>query len=63
MPIHDKLLEKKLKRQIANLTQTISWVGPTPLRHELDELAVKMYRALNSFDQDAYEDKPKKATA
>ena len=53
--LHDKVLEHHLNTKIDNLERLIDRIGPTPLRHEMNEHAVGMRLALRNFDQNAYE--------
>lgn len=51
----DKLLEEKLLKMLEKLERKVDWIGPTPLRRQLNEHVIKMRIAIRDFDQEAYE--------
>lgn len=56
MSLRDIKLETKIRYVLKTLEEDlIACIGPTVLRHQLDELAVQMRNTLTAFDQDTYE--------
>ena len=55
MSIHDRDLEQSLLSELGVLERLIDYVGPTPLRHRMNELIVDARVTLLNFDQDDYE--------
>jgi hypothetical protein len=49
--LKDRTLEANLFDRLKTLEETVDCIGPTPLRHRLSELIVKMRTEIWAFDQ------------
>lgn len=56
MSLKDKNLEDRLLHVIKILEREIDCIGPTPLRHEMNEKVVTLRKTLLEFDQEKYEE-------
>jgi hypothetical protein len=55
MGLRDKRLENKILISLKNLEKLVDYIGPTIIRHLLNEHILIMRLALKDFNQDTYE--------